>query len=948
LLAVLFAFPSLPVHAASVSVSVTIKVTVAETGAPSFIWTITGCLAVGSPSSGTSGTPQNVTLSPSCTYVISSGGATGNGTLRDRLTSSYATSISETSCPLPGPCTAVSLTAHVQELLVIGSNCNTPAVSVASPTSDSWYNYGTSLTVSCSGVWGRSGGTGFRATSWNWDGGTNTAVATTGLFSSPQIMNSHHTFNVNRGTQYQLTLDAGATRALASVTSPTITSDYYWYDSGTAVTYTGNGVFARANGFGNRSASWNLDSGTPTRLSTATGFSVSATMSSPHTIHVTTVSQWQVSLDSVSTAFTRSITTPTVTNDKYWYDAGTLVTLTLNGTGSRSGGVGTRLVSYAINGGTKVTVSTTGTVTVLNSAPIAGKESVTAVSATQYQLVLDSGASLALASVTSPPIPGDGYWYDSGTQVTYTGNGVFARASGTGLRAANWWWDSAAHTSILTTGTFSATATMSSSHTFHIQTMAQYEVTLTGAYGVSSATAPTISGDDYWYDAGTVVSMSLQGEFGRTAGSGWRMVSFSVNGGTAVPTAVGGAVTALSSVTLTSPQTISIQAVKQYQVSFDQAIAASLDSITGPTVAGDNYWYDSGSSVTITVHGVWGRTSTEGYRLSSYSINGGGGTPVASSGTVAVLKLTAILAPQSVTSTATIQYFLAVSGGSGSKYSVLPPIAGDSGWYDSGTSLRISTNGTYDTIGGARQRIVSWSEDGGQSSAVGSIPVVVTSTIVMNGPHSVSFNSITQYLVTIVVKDNNGADTLTPDSILLGVNGGTRTASSGAAWVDSASNVSVVAIMWHGLDVAPVQHVQYGVSSAFTITVNARVYDLTIFVRDPLGFAVGGADGKITLANGTTIHASSGGDGAINVRMIPLGTYEATISAFGLSSTLSGDASVQGAPVAQLPLGWSLILVVAAVVVIAVVGIILIRSLARARSQSPWGQSPKKRGAWQS
>jgi len=550
LLAILFAFPSLPAHAASVTVTIT--VTVAETGAPSFTWTITGCSA--SPSSGTSGTSQAVTMDSSCVYVISSGSSTGNGTLRDRLTDSYLTSLSETSCS-SGTCPTVSLTAHVQEFLAVSANCNGPVYSVQSPTSDSWFNYGTSLTVSCTGVWGRSGGTGNRASSWSWDSGASSFVATTGYFSSSlQTLKSHHTFNVNKVTQYQLTLDNGATLALEALTSPTITSDYYWYDSGTAVTYQGHGVFGRANGFGNRSASWYLDSGTPSALSTSGAFSVSITMSSPHAVHVTLKPQWQVSLDSVSANYLTSITSPTITNDYYWYDAGTVVTVALNGAGARSAGVGSRLVSYAINGGTSVPESTTGTVVVLNAVPISGKEFITATSTTQYQLVLDSGAANAITSITPPSIAEDNFWYDSGTQVTYTGAGVFARASGTGLRIASWWLDTGSPTPILTTGTFSATVIMFGVHSIHTLTVTQYEVALVGTYGVSSATSPTIGGDDYWYDTGTVVSVSLQGEFGRVGGTGLRMVSFSINGGASVPTSTSGSVTALASVALTSPR----------------------------------------------------------------------------------------------------------------------------------------------------------------------------------------------------------------------------------------------------------------------------------------------------------------------------------------------------------------------------------------------------------
>jgi hypothetical protein len=854
----------------------------------------------------------------SCNYVISAGSATGNGTLRDRLTNSYATAVSETSCP-GSPC-SVSITAHSQEYLAVGANCNSPVFSVQSPTSDSWYNYGTKLTVSCIGVWLRSAGTGTRASSWNWDGGTSSIVATTGYFSSSsQTMVSHHSLNVNKVTQYQLTLDNGANLALEAVTSPTITSDAYWYDSGTAVTYQGYGVFGRGNGFGNRSASWYLDSGSPAALSTSGAFTFPITMSSPHTVHVIVKPQWQVSLDSTSAKFVKSITSPTISKDNYWYDTGTAVTVVLNGTGARSSGVGSRLVSYSLNGGTSIPVATTGTVVVLNSIPISGKESITATSSVQYQLILDTGAAQALTTITPPPIAGDNYWYDAGTQVSYTGTGVFSRLSGVGMRVAEWWLDSGPPTALLTDGTFTAVVPMLGVHTLHTLTVPQYEVVLTGTYGVSSATTPTISGDNYWYDAGTVVSLSLQGEFGRMAGTGWRVVSFSVNSGASIPVNTAGKVTALASVSLTSPQTISVQAVKQYSVTFDQSLATALDSITPPTIAGDNYWYDSGAHVEFAVHGVWERNSTEGFRLSSYSINGEAQVPVASLGTVTILNLAAISEPQMITSNATIQYVLAVTGGSGSSYSVPPPVAGDTGWYDSGMTLRVSTAGAYDSSGGVRQRVSGWSIDGGPESPVGAVSEVTTSAIVMDSSQSVTFYSVTQYLVTLAVKDNGGANTLSPDSITLNINGGSQMAMA-SAWVDTGASLQVTSIMWRGVNIAPTPPANYVVSSPLTVTINARVYDATITVKDPLGLPIGGADCTITLANGTTIHTSTAGDGTVTLHLIPIGTYQGTVSSFGVTSAVSGDSAVQGTVVVHLGLSWALLLVIIAIAVAVVLG----------------------------
>ena len=925
LLLVVFLSPSHPAFTAT-TVTVNIYVTVAETapGVPSFTWTIGGS-CVPSPSSGSTGVTVPVTMTGSCAYTISVPADTA--TQRDRLTSgtTYVTLLSESSCA-SGTCSTVTDTAHVQEPLTVGTGCNGAAVSVASPTSDRWYDYGTSLIVTCNGVWARSLGTGTRAVSWNWNGGTDTAVATTSTFtSSSQTMNESRTLNVNTATQFQLTLDSGAAAALAAVTKPTITSDKYWYDSGTVVTYKGYGVFDRVSGVGSRSTSWTLDSGSSTYLTTTGNFTIAVTMTSAHTIHVTTNTQYCVSLNSGASDVLYSITASTITSDKYWYDSGTPVSLVLNGVGQRTGGMGVRLTSYSLNAGSAVTVATAGSVTVLSAYPINQAESVVGTVVTQYRLTLDSQATSALASVTSPPIQGDNYWYDAGTQVTYWGSGVFGRSSGTGSRVTTWWWDSTAATQVTTAGTFPASITMNAPHELHTTAVTQFQVALVGTCDVSSATQPTISGDNYWYDTGTVVNLSLDGVFGRMSGTGERMASYSVNGGPSISTETAGAVSVLSALMVTSPQTVTVTAVTQYELTMDPVTLQALASVTPPTLSGDNYWYDSGSAAVVVADGTWGRNSTAGYRLASFSVNGAQPLTVASLGSVTLLDTSAISSPESIVSTRTVQYLLAVSGGGGATYSANPSIKGDTGWYDSGTTLEVVTNGTYNSADGTRQRVASWSIDGGASVPVGVVGVVTTSAIGMYSPHTVDFVSATQHQVLIVVKDSAGTVTITPDSVQLNVSGVSQKLTVDELWVDGGSTLSVTGIAWHGADVAPVAPAQYTVTSPQTVTVNARVYDVTIVVRDPFGLAVGGAGATITLANGTTVHTATAGNGSILLRMIPLGTYHGTVTNLGLSSSISGDASVQSSITVRVSLSYSVVIAMVVVIALVVAAVVIIR-----------------------
>ncbi len=97
-------------------------------------------------------------------------------------------------------------------------------------------------------------------------------------------------------------------------------------------------------------------------------------------------------------------------------------------------------------------------------------------------------------------------------------------------------------------------------------------------------------------------------------------------------------------------------------------------------------------------------------------------------------------------------------------------------------------------------------------------------------------------------------------------------------------------------------------------------------MSDFLGFAVPGAQVKMTLANGTVLSGSSNGDGVYTALGIPLGTFTASVSGLGSSTQVSGDVSKQSVTPAPILFGTvSLGLVVAIVVVAAVAAVFLVR-----------------------
>lgn len=308
--------------------------------------------------------------------------------------------------------------AHQYSLTVKGGNGIT--YSLTSETGDNFWNAGDSLTVSSDGIWGRSSGIGQRVASWNTDGGTNTSVATTGSVTTNSIaMNSAHIVNFNDLTQYQLTLNSDANSALASCSTTSIPGDSYWYDSGTSVSCNFNGVYGTAGSTRTTASSYSVDSGSMTAESTTGIFAVSlGAISAPHQINVSVVIQYLLTINAVATSIS-SITNPSISGDsKYWYDSGTVISVTLNGVYDRSGNTGERISNYNWDGATNTSVATTSTITLSNTMSSAHTLNMYAV--TQYLINISSSPSAGgSASIsTSPNISGDIGWYDNGTQIS--------------------------------------------------------------------------------------------------------------------------------------------------------------------------------------------------------------------------------------------------------------------------------------------------------------------------------------------------------------------------------------------------------------------------------------------------------------------------------------------------------------------------------------------------
>jgi plastocyanin len=137
--------------------------------------------------------------------------------------------------------------------------------------------------------------------------------------------------------------------------------------------------------------------------------------------------------------------------------SGTTATVEFPGVCDRSGGSGLRVTSWSLDGENAVAIDTNGTVSI--SVLMYAPHNISLSTVTQYSLTLDYGAQASILSITPPSIPGDNYWYDGGTVVTFVG-GVNLQ----GYNVVDWTLDGASPVSVVGFPDFTVTMFMNQPH----------------------------------------------------------------------------------------------------------------------------------------------------------------------------------------------------------------------------------------------------------------------------------------------------------------------------------------------------------------------------------------------------------------------------------------------------------------------------------------------------
>ncbi len=181
-----------------------------------------------------------------------------------------------------------------------------------------------------------------------------------------------------------------------------------------------------------------------------------------------------------------------------------------------------------------------------------------------------------------------------------------------------------------------------------------------------------------WYDSGQVANASSQGTYSREAGTGLRVASYSVDGVTS-PQVIATKEPVIVTKIMDSFHDVQFNSTTQFQLSLDPATLSVLSQITPPTINGDYYWYDSGTTLSTNVPYVWNTVTSGSSRqnLLGYVIDGSI-VMIArrDSGTLALPSIKMNTKHQ-LSISSTLQYYISANGGtlSGSQT--------NDNWYDS-------------------------------------------------------------------------------------------------------------------------------------------------------------------------------------------------------------------------------------------------------------------------
>jgi len=316
------------------------------------------------------------------------------------------------------------------------------------------------------------------------------------------------------------------------------------------------------------------------------------------------------------------------------------------------------------------------------------------------------------------------------------------------------------------------------------------------------------------------------------------------------------------SVLIDRPKSVAIFSVIQYNLK--TAGGSNVIATSSPTSDG---WYDAGSQITVSSDMVWDTIpKVQRKSLLAYSIDG---TPV--NVERGELRFTTPEIPMTKTRgiqfISTDQFWVEVKSEFG--------IARGTGWIDSGKKVEVFVEPIVEH--GNRTRRVFFGWQGDRTFESNQITPMVDS------PKTYVANWKTQLAHALTFKDNQGR-IVQPAKVT--INSGDKEQSftqNEQLWVDRGPFL-LTGVYWRGSNVAQSPPQEFMLNSPQEITLDTRVYDIVVYVKDSIGIPVPLSNVRITLANGTTNFLQAGFDGALRIEQLPLEKYHVAISSFGQSA----------------------------------------------------------------
>jgi len=180
-----------------------------------------------------------------------------------------------------------------------------------------------------------------------------------------------------------------------------------------------------------------------------------------------------------------------------------------------------------------------------------------------------------------------------------------------------------------------------------------------------------------------------------------------------------------------------------------------------------------------------------------------------------------------------------------------------------------------------------------------------------------TFTYLAQCLITLVFKDSVGATSISPPKVIVTNPGGVNQTLTSYTdlWLDKGV-WKIKQVMWQNIDVKPDEGLTINITTPQRWTINCRVYDLKITVKDILGLPAPWASVSVTLPNQTTVQTQTGGNGTAIIPLIPCGSFVAKISCLWQDTTVTGNTLQATTISAQLT--FSLLTLLAVIIIIAV------------------------------